>query len=120
MKTNPYGFEDTEREVMVDSDSNKKTLGVREYGTSGSIVLVLHGGPGAPGYMAPVAHRLADAFRILEPMQRGSDDKPLTVERHIADLHEVVQSQCEGGRPALVGHSWGAMLALAYAAAHPG
>jgi pimeloyl-ACP methyl ester carboxylesterase len=93
---------------------------VREYGNSGPSVVVLHGGPGAPGYMAPVARGLADAFCVFEPFQRGSGDEPLTVARHVADLHEWVASCCGGARPALVGHSWGAMLALAYAAAHPG
>lgn len=93
---------------------------VRTYGTSGPFVVVLHGGPGAPGYMAPVARALAGDFRILEPMQRGSGAEPLTVARHVDDLHGVVEERCEGERPALVGHSWGAMLALAYAAAHPG
>lgn len=92
---------------------------VREYGTAGPVVLVLHGGPGAPGSMAPVARGLADRFRVLEPLQRGSSSEPLTVARHVADLDEVVASRCGGTRPALVGHSWGAMLALAYAAAHP-
>jgi pimeloyl-ACP methyl ester carboxylesterase len=92
----------------------------REYGTSEPMVLVLHGGPGAPGGMAPVARGLADSFRVLEPLQRGSGSKPLTVARHVADLHELVESRCGGARPALVGHSWGAMLALAYAAAYPG
>jgi pimeloyl-ACP methyl ester carboxylesterase len=67
--------------------------------------------------MARVARGLADAFRVLEPLQRGSGPERLTVARHVADLHEVVRG-CES-RPALVGHSWGAMLALAYAAAHP-
>jgi pimeloyl-ACP methyl ester carboxylesterase len=69
--------------------------------------------------MAPIARRLADAFRVVEPFQRGSADESLTVARHVADLHEVVQSHCGGSRPAVVGHSWGAMLALACAAAHP-
>lgn len=91
---------------------------LREYGTSGPFVAVLHGGPGAPGYMAPVARRLADAFRVVEPLQRGSTDEPLTVARHVADLHEVLISRCADSQTALVGHSWGAMLALAYAAAH--
>jgi pimeloyl-ACP methyl ester carboxylesterase len=73
--------------------------------------------------MAPVARGLAGRFRLLEPWQRGSGGEPLTVARHVADLHEVVQA-CGSGRaparrPALVGHSWGAMLVLAYAAAHP-
>jgi pimeloyl-ACP methyl ester carboxylesterase len=89
----------------------------RAYGNSGAWVIVLHGGPGAAGYMAPVARGLADSVRVLEPFQRGSGDEPLTVARHVADLHELVR--CEGARPAIVGHSWGAMLALSYAAAHP-
>ena len=93
---------------------------IREYGTSGPPVVVLHGGPGAPGYMAPVARGLADSFRVLEPLQRGSGGEPLTVARHVADLHRLVESRCGGARPALVGHSWGAMLALAYAVTHPG
>jgi pimeloyl-ACP methyl ester carboxylesterase len=93
---------------------------VRTYGSSGPLVIVLHGGPGAPGYMAAVARALADLFRVLEPFQRGSGDEPLTVARHVADLHELVESRCTGERPAMVGSSWGAMLALAYAATHPG
>jgi pimeloyl-ACP methyl ester carboxylesterase len=92
---------------------------VRVYGASGSLVIVLHGGPGAPGYMAPVARGLADRFRVVEPLQRGSGARPLTVARHVADLHQVVVSYCADALPALVGHSWGAMLALAYAAAYP-
>lgn len=71
------------------------------------------------GSMAPVARGLADRFRVLEPWQRGSGEEPLTVARHLTDLHQVVQARCGGQRPALVGHSWGAMLALVYAAVHP-
>ncbi len=89
---------------------------VRTYGSAGPRVVVVHGGPGAPGHMAPVARGLADSFRLLEPFQRDSGGEPLTVARHVADLHELVEPL---GRPALVGSSWGAMLALAYAAAHP-
>lgn len=92
---------------------------VRRYGESGPLVIVLHGGPGAPGYMAPVARGLADRFRVLEPFQRGSGGESLTVARHVADLRELVESLGAGERPALVGSSWGAMLALAFAAEHP-
>jgi pimeloyl-ACP methyl ester carboxylesterase len=77
--------------------------------------------------MAPVGRALADAFRVLEPLQRGSADSTggadasapaLTVAQHVADLDEVIAG-CGASTPALVGSSWGAMLALAYAAAHP-
>jgi pimeloyl-ACP methyl ester carboxylesterase len=93
---------------------------VRVYGESGPMVIVLHGGPAAVGEAAPIARGLAHSFRVLEPWQRGSGDQPLSVARHIADLHALVISRCDAAYPALVGASWGAMLALAYAAAHPG
>jgi pimeloyl-ACP methyl ester carboxylesterase len=71
--------------------------------------------------MAPVARRLSDSFRVLEPLQRGSGGEPLTVARHVADLEHLIESRGAGMRPfAVLGHSWGAMLALAHAAAHPG
>ena len=95
-----------------------EALQFRSYGSSGPTIVLLHGGPGAPGMMQ-LARGLEDTFQVLEPFQRGSGDVPLTVELHVADLHEFLATHCKDQRPALVGHSWGAMLALAYAAAHP-
>jgi len=70
--------------------------------------------------MAPVARALAaGGFRVLEPFQRGSGGAPLTVARHVEDVHAVIASLGPAARPALVGSSWGAMLALAAAAARP-
>jgi pimeloyl-ACP methyl ester carboxylesterase len=94
-------------------------LRVRTYGTSGAAVIVLHGGPAAVGCPGPMARALGDSFHVLEPWQRGSGDVPLTVARHMADLHALIQTFCPEEKPALVGESWGAMLALAFAAAHP-
>ncbi|MBN2171691.1 MAG: alpha/beta hydrolase [Candidatus Krumholzibacteriota bacterium] len=94
-------------------------LVVRRHGDAGPLVIVLHGGPAAAGEAAPLARGLADGFRVLEPWQRGSGGEPLTVARHVADLHDIVRECGVGARPALVGESWGAMLALAYAAEHP-
>ena len=99
--------------------SDKTVIRVREYGSHGPHLIVLHGGPGTPGGMAPLARELSDSFHVYEPFQRGSGEQPLTVASHIADLHKLVESFDRGVRPALVGHSWGAMLALAYAAARP-
>ena len=89
------------------------------YGHNCPFVIVLHGGPAAPGYMKPVAERLSEYFRVLEPFQRGSSDEPLTVARHVQDLQDVIETYCGNEEPLLVGHSWGAMLSLAWAAEHP-
>lgn len=43
----------------------------------------------------------------------------MTVARHVQDLRELLDEHCPTGRAALIGSSWGAMLALAFAAAHP-
>ncbi len=92
---------------------------VRRFGKAGPLVLVLHGGPAAVGDVAPVAKGISKYFRAVEPWQRGSGEVPLTVARHISDLHELA-TELGGGSPlAIVGHSWGAMLALCYAAVHP-
>jgi pimeloyl-ACP methyl ester carboxylesterase len=70
--------------------------------------------------MTPVARELARSFRVLEPSQRRSGKVRLTVARHIADLHDLLLRIQPSNEPAaLVGSSWGAMLALAYGAAHP-
>jgi pimeloyl-ACP methyl ester carboxylesterase len=89
-------------------------LRVRRYGSRGPQIVVLHGGPGAPGSAAGLARALADRFEVAEPLQRRSGLVPLTVARHVEDLSIVAP------RPAtLIGHSWGAMLGLSYAARRP-
>ena len=57
---------------------------VRTYGDAGPLVLVLHGGPAGIGDARGMALGLADAFRVLEPWQRGSgshDRRPTPVLR---------------------------------------
>ncbi len=80
---------------------------------------MLHGGPGAPGSSGGLARALADPLYVLEPWQRWSSDVPLTVDRHVADLEDVLSEFAPGEKPALVGESWGAMLALVFAARFP-
>ncbi|HKA93757.1 MAG TPA: alpha/beta hydrolase [Acidimicrobiia bacterium] len=91
-----------------------EAIEVRTYAGRDGPVVVLHGGPGAPGSAAALAAPLAPEFEVWEPRQRRSGDAPLTVERHVTDLHDVAASATT-----VVGHSWGAMLALSYAARYP-
>ena len=94
-------------------------LVVREYGPGVETVIALHGGPAAAGDLAPLARELGRRWHVLEPFQRGSGGQPLSVATHVRDLDDLVRERCGGRRPFLLGHSWGAMLALAYAAEHP-
>jgi pimeloyl-ACP methyl ester carboxylesterase len=87
---------------------------VRRYGTSGRTVVVLHGGPGAPGSAAGLAQALGEHFEVLEPLQRRSGQVALTVSQHVEDLRAIAP------RPVVVvGWSWGAMLGLSFAARYP-
>ncbi len=96
---------------------NNKRINI--YGGKGPPVIVLHGGPGAPGGSALLAKGLSHDFRVFEPWQRPSSDTPLSVSVHISDLYHLICSRFSNEKPALVGESWGAMLALAYTAKHP-
>ena len=103
----------------MENNALLEPIRVRYYGNSGPQVVLLHGGPGAPGSLAPLARRLGERFRVMEPLQRTSGGPALTVVRHEMDLREVLQPQLSEGPISLVGFSWGAMLALTYAARHP-
>ncbi|MDJ0976219.1 MAG: alpha/beta hydrolase [Planctomycetota bacterium] len=94
--------------------SAAQPIEVRTYGEGPGPVVLVHGGPGAPGYLAPLARRLAQHFSVFEPLQRAGGAEPLSVARHVADMAEALPAKV-----VLVGHSWGAMLALSFAAAHP-
>jgi proline iminopeptidase len=97
----------------------------REIGR-GQPVIVLHGGPDFDhGYLLPDLDRLADAFRLIYYDQRGRgrsaervQAEDVTLTSDLDDLDKVRQHfQLES--PALLGHSWGAVLALEYALRHP-
>lgn len=100
-------------------------LFVQESG-QGMPVVVLHGGPGLSlAYLAPDLQRLAERFRLVFYDQRGggqstvvSEAGKLTPDAFVSDLDRVRDS-IRAGRVAILGHSWGAGLALLYASAHP-
>ena len=89
-------------------------IAVRTYGSGHPSAVVLHGGPGAPGSAAGLARGLSQYFHVIEPLQRRSGGPILTVDQHAADLAGVCPS-----KSVIVGWSWGAMLALSFAARYP-
>ena len=99
-------------------------LFVKEMG-EGPDIVILHGGPGAHhDYLLPRFARLADGFRLHLYDQRGGGrsrvDRPseITWRDHVADL-DALRREWGLERMALVGYSWGGLLALLYATEHP-
>ncbi|MER5428856.1 alpha/beta hydrolase [Streptomyces sp. NPDC002588] len=89
----------------------------------GVLLLLCHGGPGLWDMFGDVAPLLAGAAKVVRFDQRGcgrSEGRggPWTTRRFVADL-DAVRRHHGPGRVALLGHSWGAQLALSYALAHP-
>ncbi len=86
---------------------------LRTYGQPPFTVAVIHGGPGGPGGMAPVARELSAEWGILEPLQAAT-----SVEGQVQELESVLK---ESANPpvTLIGSSWGAMLSFIFAARYP-
>jgi len=101
------------------------SLHVRTIG-EGTPVIVLHGGPDFDyGYFLPELDRFKDAFRLIYYDQRGrgkSADhvKPedVTLASDVSDL-DAVRQHFRLESTAILGHSWGAVLALEYALRQP-
>ena len=102
----------------------KASIYSREIGR-GQPIIVLHGGPDFDhAYLLPDLDRLADAFRLIYYDQRGrgrsADDvqpEEVTLTSDVDDL-DTVRQHFQLEAPALLGHSWGAVLALEYALRH--
>lgn len=94
------------------SGSQEKPTGIRRYGIPPYGVVLLHGGPGAPGSMAPVARELGRTVGVLEPLQ-SADSLEGQIEELKTQLGDAIGID-------LVGSSWGAVLALFFAARFPG
>lgn len=91
----------------------------------GPVLVVLHGGPGADYRYLKGLAALADPYRVVFYDQYGSGLSPrvpatqLSVQGFIDDLDAIVEHTSPHRPVRILGHSWGAMLATAYAAAHP-
>ncbi|GKQ41564.1 alpha/beta fold hydrolase [Streptomyces sp. A012304] len=89
----------------------------------GEPLVLCHGGPGLWDMFEDVGAMLRDRVTVVRWDQRGCGrsqrcDGPWTSARFVADL-DAVRAHFGFGRIALLGHSWGAQLALGYTLAHP-
>ncbi len=102
------------------------TFHAETFGDSNNpVVVVVHGGPGGDyGYLLNL-HALADDYFVVFYDQRGAGLSPrvppkaLTLQSSVDDLQRIVSHYGQGEPVRLIGHSWGAMLAAAYAGQHP-
>jgi proline iminopeptidase len=92
----------------------------------GQPIIVLHGGPDFDtAYLLPELDQLSDRYRLIYYDQRGrgksaegvSPDE-VTLASDLADL-ETIRAHFQVDAPVLLGHSWGAVLALEYALQNP-
>ena len=113
----------TPRELRIPAGA--ASLHAREIGR-GRPIIVLHGGPDFDqAYLLPDMDRLATEYRLIYYDQRGrgrSADgvrpEDVTMASDVADV-ETVRQHFQLTSTALLGHSWGAVLALEYALQHP-
>lgn len=97
--------------------ANGNKLKVLEYGRGSKSIILVHGGPGLPGYMNGLGVHLRKHFHIVEYYQRRGNPSQVssfpTVEDHVVDLRTLIKEYAPRRRPLiLLGHSWGAGLVL--------
>ena len=85
----------------------------RRHGSPPFDIVVVHGGPGAPGEMAPVARELSLSRGVLEPFQTAN-----SLEGQVEELISIIEMYSDFP-VILIGWSWGAWLSLIVAARSP-
>lgn len=102
-------------------DANGVMIYYEEFG-KGKPLMIVHGGPGAShDYFLPYLVPLAKRYRLIFIDERGSgqsekleDASQYTVENMVEDV-EAVRKELDLGKISLLGHSYGGVLAQAYA-----
>ncbi len=114
-------FEEGNIPVAGDASLYYQTIG------RGSPLIFLHGGPGLDSsYLLPQLGKFQDNYQVIFYDQRGSGfSKPETLDwslmnmaQFVEDL-EIVRKTVARQKIIVAGHSWGGLLAMAYAIAYP-
>lgn len=92
----------------------------------GEPIVIISGGPGAAHYLYPYFSALADSHRViyLDSFGSGNSDRAksraeYTFSRHVDEIEEVRHS-LSLGQINVIGHSYGSLVAQAYALKYPG
>lgn len=88
---------------------------VRLYGKSPYKIVLVHGGPGAIGSLKGFAQELNELSQIgvMEAIQ-----SKYSIAELIEELHNQIKENCSD-KVSLIGHSWGAWLAVLFAEKYP-
>lgn len=112
----------TVRFVAMDDGVRLRTWSAGRVRAGTPQLVLVHGGPGLPDYLGPVAELVSDLCRVHRYDQRGVGgsgwDGEHSIARHVRDL-ELILDDVGHDRVLLVGHSYGTDLVSFFALAHP-
>jgi len=118
--------------VLIDVEGTSLYAEIRGQGGASMVLLYLHGGPGSPLgvpiFRAYGGRLLEEQFIVVYLHQRGIMKSPRVpdsghrVDMYVDDVHHVVRflrRRFPGQEVALLGHSWGGVLAFLYLSSQP-
>src|SRR5437899_2834103 len=111
---------------MLEIDEAGHRVYFERYGSAQVTLLVAHGGPGGNSELMRVFGSLANPrLQVVMWDQLGGgrsdrpDDDSLWTAHRFVDEVENLRTRLDLGAVHMLGQSWGGMLALSYALAHP-
>lgn len=125
------GWSGGERLVSIDTPDGPHNVWIKRTGNNPDMkLLLLHGGPGGTsdyfGAFDSFLPGTAVEYYRYDQLGAGRSDKPdndalWTIPRFVDEVDQVREAiGGDGSNFCLLGHSWGGILAIEYALAHPG
>lgn len=87
-------------------------------------LILINGGPSLSHYISTLGLKLSEKYEVVEYFQKGTPENPtvnkeeLTLSSHLLHLKDVIDNHRDS-QVILIGHSWGASLALLYLSENP-
>lgn len=91
---------------------NRHKINYRLHGEEPYKIIVIHGGPGAPGSASTLAKMISKKFGVVEILQKAD-----SIEGQLGELLTIIDEVVDS-KVVLVGHSWGAWISYIFAAKH--